>query len=153
MPDFHVVKKPGESAALYACRYVLERMRHDPNLAYYMLGTQSLELLVEAVAIADECSTDRVRKRARDSLTNQPARVQELRDEINALKDDVDRLNSAVDDAEYSVPRAAQLLLEPLLQWCQIQGVDPTVEAVREAMADKSLEASLQKMHRDCARC
>lgn len=140
--------------SIVACRHILTRVKQDSNFAWHMANTESLRLVVDAVADDSEFNCEKLRKltdeRIQELLKNEPAELPELRKRVEELEKELAALRGE-DDSVGEVPEdsfgtRACNSIEELLQFCRIRGVSPTVEAVEAALNAKPLHTSLQEM-------
>jgi seryl-tRNA synthetase len=99
LSDFYVPRREGETEAVHACRWILARVCHDVDFAWYMVGTESLACAIRGLAEATgeteeslSASIDRqvirLQKRKEPEVERLRERIESLEDRIADLKDD-----------------------------------------------------------------
>ena len=71
---------------LEAVEYALVRVRRDPDFADVMIATETLSLMVDAIAAAYPRDRAEVMARALDSETSRKSRRQELQERVDELE-------------------------------------------------------------------
>lgn len=132
---------------LDAVAHILRRVQKDPNLAWHMVGTESLRLCMDSYADDKGLNAEEFRKtieaNIRTMQKKQTSRIQELQKDIDHLQDE---LTSTEVSAEETQRESDKLWnsLDDLLNYCQLRGESPSIDAIRMAMNGKSLAHCLQ---------
>ncbi len=138
--------------AIKAIAHVLRRVQQDPDLAWHMVGTESLALCMQAIAEHQQREADEVRSEIESAIVamqkQKLSRVEEQQNTIlqlnNTLALIVNRPEIFADD-EDDDPQC-ESSLEDLLQYCRLRNERPTIEAVEAAMRGRKLAHCLQQL-------
>ncbi len=150
------------SSAIKAIAHVLRRVQIDPDLAWHMVGTESLALCMQAFAEHKQRDPEEFREEIERAIAAmqqvKKSRVLEQQETINCLRN---AINSHVcedsdddfDDDEEKLLRLEMMQQElafsrvgELLDYCRIRNERPTIEAVEAALDRKSLAYCLQQL-------
>ena len=113
MSDFHVPRREGETAAVHACRWILARVCHDADFAWYMVGTESLACairgLAEATGETEESLNASIDRQVIRLQKKQEPEVERLRERILLLEDRILDLKDETRENELKIQYACAL--------------------------------------------
>jgi hypothetical protein len=97
LSDFHVPRRDGETEAVHACRWILARVCHDVDFAWYMVGTESLACAIRGLAEA----TGETEESLGASIDRQVIRLQKRKEpEVERLRERISSLEDRIADLE-----------------------------------------------------
>ena len=132
---------------LNAVAHILRRVQVDPNLAWHMVGTESLRLCMESYAAEKGLEAVEFREKIESSIG---AMQKKKKAAVQELQNDIDHLQSELTDTEASAEEAREeseklsSSLDDLLNYCQLRKESPSIEAIRMALNGKSFAHCLQ---------